>query len=144
MKQNILAGQVFRYRQSADVFNRRLLAGQILERSGDVVFVRIYDPGDDSKPIIAFLPIAIAAFEQSPIEYVKQAELPDHWEIFRDEWRALWLAREAGVFSLPLAEITEAVSQTVDDWSEGTVIELAFPKRSKSGDFDTIAAYVQQ
>ena len=121
-------------------------AGQVLggEDNHDVLFVRIFDvSGEELKPVIEFLPVEVKAYEASHVEVVKRLPLPDGWEGLRDQWRTKWRAGEAGVFSQPLREVTHDTLETVDYLRDGGVIELAFPKRSASGRFDTIEAVVR-
>jgi hypothetical protein len=141
----IVPGQLFTYQERSRFLRRRSGAGQVLgsENGHDIVFVRIFDTsGDTLTPIIGFLPISTRAFAASRIEMVKRVPLPDDWEALRDEWRSEWRAGEAGVFSRPLREVTRDTLATVHDLREGGVIELAFPKRSASGEFDAIKAFV--
>ena len=147
MKQEIVAGHLFTYSEKRRFLRRQLGAGQVLgtEDGYDIVFVRIFDvSGDALTPIIGFVPLTIAAFDASEAQVVKWLSLPDDWETLRNEWRTMWRSGEAGVFSLPLREITRDTFETVDQLSDGSVIDLAFPKRSESGRFDTISAYVRR
>lgn len=140
-----IPGQLFTYRGKRRLLRRQSGAGQVLGRepAHDIVFVRIFDvSGDVLTPLIGFLPVTSAAYTASKVSIVEQIPLPDGWEALRDEWRAEWRAGEAGVFSLPLHEITADSLETVDYLKDGGVIELAFPRRSASGRFDKIVAYV--
>lgn len=146
MLTQIVPGQLFMYQEKSRLFRRRSGAGQILggEDAHDILFVRIFDVrGDELKPFIAFLPIAVKAYEASQVKVVKWLPLPDDWGSLCDEWRTKWRAGEAGAFSRPLREVTRDTLETVDYLREGGVIELAFPKRSASGQFDAIEAFVR-
>jgi hypothetical protein len=64
------------------------------------------------------------------------------------EWAEQWRAGDAGVFSVPIREVTEKTLETVDHLRHfspdaGAFIQLAYPKCSPSGVFDTIVAHVQ-
>jgi hypothetical protein len=146
MREQIVPGQMFTYREKSRIFRRRSGAGQVLggEDGYNILFVRIFDvSGDDLKPFIGLLPLTLGAYEASRIEIVKRLPLPDDWERLRDEWRTKWRAGEAGAFTRPLREVTRDTLETVDHLRDGGVIELAFPKRSASGEFDTIQAFVR-
>lgn len=146
MSDSIIPGQLFTYRGKRRLLRHQSGAGQVLggEADHNILFVRIFDvSGADLTALIGLLPITVAAYERSGIRLVKWLPLPDDWEALRDEWRIRWRSGEAGVFAEPLRDATEDTLETVDHLPRGGVIELAFPKRSASGRFDTIQAFVR-
>jgi hypothetical protein len=146
MAAQIVSGQIFMYREKSRFLRRRSGAGQVLggEDAHNILFVRIFDvSGDELKPFVGFVPITVEAYEASQVKVIKWLPVPDDWESLRDEWRTKWRAGEAGAFSQPLREVTQDTLETVDYLREGGVIELAFPKRSASGQFDAIEAFVR-
>jgi hypothetical protein len=147
MADPIVPGQLFTYRGKRRLLRRQLGAGQILggEANHNILFVRIFDvSGEDLTTLIGVLPITTEAFERSNIKLVKWLPLPNDWEGLRDQWRVRWRDGEAAAFSEPLRDATEDTLETVNYLRGGGVIELAFPKRSQSGRFDTIEAFVRE
>ena len=147
MRESIVPGQLFTYRGKWRLLRRQRGAGQVLgwEPDHDILFIRVFDvSGEDQAPLIGFLPITVSAYEQSGIQMIKWLPVPDDWEDLCGEWRDRWRNGEAGVFAEPLRQATEDTLQTVDYLRRGGVIELAFPKRSSSGVFDTIEAIVRE
>lgn len=142
---------MFTYR-SGSMFRRRVGAGQVLgtDRNRVIAFVSLFDvSGDDLRPFIHFLPILLQAYLKSKPAVIRQMDLPDGWEGLRDEWEEKWRTGEAGVFSVPLAEIARKTLETVNhfhdfDEDDGVFVRIAYPKKSaSSGEFDTISATVQ-
>lgn len=148
---HVVSGQMFLYREKSRLWRAQSGAGQILGEgdSGGVIFVRIFDvSGDELRTLIGFLPLIRSAYEGSRPEIVKRLDLPEGWETLRSEWEAKRRIGEAGVFSGSLREVTENVLETVNhlrdvSGTETAVIDLAYPKKSASGRYDTIAAFVR-
>jgi hypothetical protein len=146
MSDSIVEGQMFTYRETSRFLRRQSGAGQVLGREPgyDILFVRIFKiAGEQLLPFIGFLPITGDAYQRSGIDVVKRLPLPDDWQSLRDEWRMKWQAGDAGAFSQPLRDVTRDALETVDHLRDGGLIELAFPRRSASGKFDTIEAFVR-
>ena len=120
-----------------------------IDATRGIVFVRLFDVrGDELRTFVGFLPLTLDAYKASQAEVVKRLDIPTDWPLLREEWRAAWSKGEAGVFSRPLDEVTRDTLDAVDHFrdippGESAVIELAYPKRSQSGNFDTIAAVVR-
>jgi hypothetical protein len=142
---------MFVYRENSRLWRPQSGAGQVLgeDGTGSVVFVRVFDvSGDELRTLIGFIPLLRSAYEGSQPEIIKRLDLPEEWEALRSEWETKRRMGEAGVFSGPLREVTENVLKTVNhrrDVSDGNtaVIDLAYPKKSASGRYDTIAAFVR-
>lgn len=148
---HVIPGQVFLYREKRRFFRARSGAGQVLGEgeNGGVVFVRVFDvSGDELRTRIGFIPLTRRAFDSSQPEVVKRLDLPEGWEALLREWEAERVIGQAGIFTGRLSEVTAKVLETVNylrDVAEGSsaVIDLAYPKKSASGTFDTIAAIVR-
>jgi hypothetical protein len=146
MSATIVAGQTFSYRAKRRFFRAQAGAGQVLgcEEQHRILFVRLFDvSGDEVKPFVGFLPIAFDAYSISHVRMLKWLPIPNDWEVLRDEWRTRWLSGEAGAFSQPLGQVTEQTLSTVNYLREGGYVELAYPKLSASGRFDSIEAFVR-
>jgi hypothetical protein len=148
---DLVPGQVFVYRQKRRLLRAQSGAGQLLgtQERGAVVFVRVFDvSGDQLMTRFGFLPLTRQAYESSRPEAIKRFDLPADWEEARAEWEAKRRAGEAGVFTSSLREVTEDVLATVKHLRDvgdpkSAVIELAYPKRSASGRYDTVVAIVR-
>lgn len=146
-----VVGDVFMYRGRTRFLRRQAGAGQILDvdEANQILFVRLFDAsGDELRPFIEFVPITREAFISSEPRVVKRLDLPTGWTSLRAEWQEKWKTDEAGVFSIPLSEVSQNTLDTVDhlrdfDPADRAFVELAYPKRSGTGEFDTIAAFVQ-
>lgn len=146
-----IAGQVFVYREKRRLFRARSGAAQVLGEAEDgaVVFVRVFDvSGGDLRTRIGFIPLTRRAYDSSKAEVVKRLELPEDWEEQLLEWEARRRIGEAGIFTGRLSEITANILKTVTyfhDVPPGTaaIIDLAYPKKSASGKYDTIAAVLR-
>jgi hypothetical protein len=147
----VSAGDMITYRGRRRFLARRVGAAQVLgfDARRPIVFVRVFDAsGDELRPFIEFLPITQQAFLASAPKAVRRMPLPAGWEALLDEWDQQWRAGAAGAFSVPLLEVTEKTLETVDHLRHfspdaGAFIQLAYPKRSSSGLFDSIVAHVQ-
>jgi len=144
-------GDVFTYEARRRWFRRRVGAAQILGHhdAEGIVCLRVLDvTGNELNTLIEFMPITVSAFRASKPGVVKRLELPVGWESRRDEWVAEWKAGRAGVFSIPIGEAVQKILETVDYFvalsrGEHVSIELAFPQRSSSNQFDAIKAFVR-
>lgn len=151
MRDQIVPGDLFLYKETLRRLRPRSGVGQILGRHDDdeIVFIRLFDAsGGELRGFIEFMPMTVSAYKASAPRVVKRLDLPSDWQAHRDEWIGEWRSGRAGVFSIPLHEVTRKTLETVDyfrefDSEDQALIELAFPKRSTSGAFDTIAAYVR-
>jgi len=147
----ISAGDMITYRGRWRFFARRVGVAQVLGFDADrgIVFIRVFDAsGEELRTLIEFLPITHQAFRSSAPTAVKRMPLPSSWETLLHEWDAQWRGGDAGVFSIPIQEVTEKTLETVDHLRHfppdaAAFIQLAYPKRSPNGAFDTIVAQVQ-
>jgi hypothetical protein len=148
---HVIAGQMFVYREKRRLFRARSGAGQVLGEgeNGGVVFVRVFDVnGSELRTRIGFIPLTRRAYDRSQAEVIKRLDLPEDWEVQLREWEAKRRVGEAGIFTGRLCEITADVLETVKylrDVPDGgsAVIDLAYPKKSASGRYDTVAAIVR-
>jgi hypothetical protein len=95
------------------------------ERLGPIIHLAIENvemtPPGAPKPLtrIGHIPISLAALRASqPRLDAKRVELPDYQEGY-DLWRTEFDAGRAGVFTLPVAEIVEAMAVTIAKGSKG-------------------------
>jgi hypothetical protein len=148
---HVIPGQMFVYRENSRLWRAQSGAGQVLgeDDTGSVVFVRVFNvSGDELRTLIGFIPLLRSAYEGSQPEIIKRLDLPEGWEALRSEWAAKRRIGEAGVFSGSLREVTGKVLETVNHLREvsdtkAVVIDLAYPTKSASGRYDTIAAFVR-
>ena len=147
----VTSGQMFTYREKSRLLRRQSGAGQILGSydDGRVIFLRIFDlRGERLRTLIRFLPIISDAFQASDPHVIKAADLPPDWDRSRAEWEEKRQRGEAGVFTRALKYVTTDVFETVDYFrdipaGQTAFIELAYPKKSASKRFDTVAAVVR-
>jgi len=115
-------GQVWRYATRPGEEQSRLIVLRVdLEPNlGEIIHiaitgVRLTPSNDDLAPMTAIGHVAVARAALEASRLSLEPENPEVPEFQNDTWRAAFDAGSAGVFSVPVAEIVEAMEATIRD-----------------------------
>ena len=107
-------GQVWRYATRAGEEHSRvhILRVETFPKIGDVVHIAITNVFDAANTI-SHVPVSAEALERSGLSFEARSGSPPDWEEGYAIWREEFDAGNAGVFSIPVAEIVDVMEQAL-------------------------------